>query len=358
MADQAPLTGPDFTDGVDATSLRDGETLLGHASGEAVLLARLGEDFVAIGATCSHYGGPLAEGLVEGDRVHCPWHHACFSLRTGEALLSPALSPIACWTVERRNERIVISGKVERDPLAPSYPATLDRSTFPRHVIIVGAGAAGSAAAEMLRRCAYDGKVTMVDDDTGSPYDRPNLSKDYLAGNAPEEWIPLRPSDFYKEHDIQVVRGHVAALDVVSRTLTLDDHAGITGDAILLATGASPIRLDIPGANAAHVHTLRSLGDSRSIIAAVKNAKRAVVIGGSFIGLETAASLRARASTSMSSPRSPCRSSASSARSSASSFAACTNRRASCFISDASRQRSIARRSRSTMARRSTQTSS
>jgi nitrite reductase/ring-hydroxylating ferredoxin subunit len=176
---------------VDASTVRDGEPLLGHADGEAVLLVRRGDEFLAIGATCTHYGGPLAEGLIDGDEVRCPWHHACFSLRTGEALRAPALSPVACWTVERRDEKIRITGKRERDPLSPTYPVTLDRSAAPRAVVIVGAGAAGSAAAEMLRRSGYGGRLAIVDDDDGSPYDRPNLSQVYLAGNAPEEWIPF-----------------------------------------------------------------------------------------------------------------------------------------------------------------------
>jgi apoptosis-inducing factor 3 len=295
MAEQAKLPGPDFGAGVEASTVRDGEPLLGHADGEAVLLVRRGDDFLAIGATCTHYGGPLADGLIDGDEVRCPWHHACFSLRTGEALRSPALSPVACWTVERRNEKLLITGKRERDPLSSTYPVTRDRSAAPRAVVIVGAGAAGSAAAEMLRRSGYDGRLTIVDDDDdGSPYDRPNLSKDYLAGNAPEEWIPLRPDDFYAKHEIAVLRGRATGIDTKNKRLTVDGREPLEYDALLLATGAEPIRLDVTGAKLAHVHTLRSLADSRTIIDAATRAKRAVVIGGSFIGLEAAASLRAR----------------------------------------------------------------
>jgi NADPH-dependent 2,4-dienoyl-CoA reductase/sulfur reductase-like enzyme/nitrite reductase/ring-hydroxylating ferredoxin subunit len=294
MAEQAKLTGPDFGAGVDASTVRDAEPLLGHANGEPVLLVRCGDDLLAIGATCTHYGGPLAEGLIDGDEVRCPWHHACFNLRTGEALRSPALSPVACWTVERRNEKIFITGKRERDPLSPTYPVTLDRSAAPRAVVIVGGGAAGSAAAEMLRRSGYDGQLTIVDEDNGSPYDRPNLSKDYLAGHAPEEWIPLRPDSFYAEHKIDVVRGRATGIDTKSKKLKVDGREPLEYDALLLATGAEAIRLDVPGANRAHVHTLRSLADSRTLIEAAKRPRRAVVIGASFIGLEVAASLRAR----------------------------------------------------------------
>jgi NADPH-dependent 2,4-dienoyl-CoA reductase/sulfur reductase-like enzyme/nitrite reductase/ring-hydroxylating ferredoxin subunit len=294
MGKQAELTGPDLSVGIDAGSLRPGEKLLGHAKGEGVLFARLDDEFVAVGARCTHYGGPLAEGVIDGDTVRCPWHHACFSLRTGEALRAPALDPVPCWKVERRGARVAVVAKVEREPLAPSYPAHADRATWPRDVVIIGAGAAGSAAAEMLRRCGYDGRLALVDDDSGAPYDRPNLSKDYLAGNAPEDWIPLRPEGFHREHGVTLARGRVSRLDPNAKAVTIAGQGSIAYDALLIATGAEPVRLNLPGADHPHVHYLRSLADSRTIVDAAKQARRAVVMGGSFIGLEVAASLRAR----------------------------------------------------------------
>jgi len=295
MAGQAELKGPDLAAGVDASSLEPGAMLLGHAGGEAVLLARVGDEFMAIGATCTHYGGPLAEGVADGDTVRCPWHHACFSLRTGEALRAPALSPVACWGVERREQKVVVTEKTERDPLAPTYPARTGRATHPGNVVIVGAGAAGSAAAEMLRRCGYAGRIAMIDADVDAPYDRPNLSKDYLAGNAPEEWIPLRPEGFYAEHGVELVRARATRLAAADHLVQLEGLDPLPYDALLLALGAEPTRLPLPGAELPHVHYLRTLADSRSIIAAAGQAKRAVVVGSSFIGLEVAASLRARA---------------------------------------------------------------
>jgi len=226
--------------------------------------------------------------------VRCPWHHACFSLRNGEALRAPALSPVACYRVERRGDRVHVTGKQERDPLAATYPAANAPRISPRNVVIVGAGAAGSAAAEMLRRCGYAGAVTIVDVERSSPYDRPNLSKDYLAGNAPPEWIPLRPDDFYQQHDIAIVRARATRLDTAARRLEVEGHEPIAYDALILATGAEPIRLGLPGEDDPRVHYLRSLADSDAIIAAAKDAKRVVIVGASFIGLETAASLRAR----------------------------------------------------------------
>jgi NADPH-dependent 2,4-dienoyl-CoA reductase/sulfur reductase-like enzyme len=135
----------------------------------------------------------------------------------------------------------------------------------------------------------------MLSADDAPPYDRPNCSKDYLAGNAPEEWMPLRPPEFYGEHGIDLHLGvEVASIDTRAHSVALADGKSLPYDKLLLATGAEPIRLDIPGANAPHVHVLRSLADSRAIIAQAKGAKRAVVLGASFIGLEAAAALRAR----------------------------------------------------------------
>jgi NADPH-dependent 2,4-dienoyl-CoA reductase/sulfur reductase-like enzyme/nitrite reductase/ring-hydroxylating ferredoxin subunit len=294
MGEDVTLSGPDLGRGVAAASLQPGDKVLGHAFGEPVLLVRLGDDYVAIGATCTHYGGPLAEGLIHEDTVRCPWHHACFNLRTGEALRAPALSPVVCWQVERRGDQVVVTKKMERDPLAPTYPVSRSETPAPGSIVIVGAGAAGTAAAEMLRRCGYDGRVTLVDADPDSPYDRPNLSKDYLAGTAPEEWIPLRPAGFHAGHRIDIVRGRATRIDVAGKRLEVERHDALPYDALLLAMGADPVHLDLPGDGQAHVHYLRSLGDSREIIAAAKDARSAVVIGGSFIGLEVAASLRAR----------------------------------------------------------------
>jgi NADPH-dependent 2,4-dienoyl-CoA reductase/sulfur reductase-like enzyme/nitrite reductase/ring-hydroxylating ferredoxin subunit len=292
--DDATPKGPDLAQRISLATLADGGMLLGHVGTEAVLLSRRGDELFAIGATCSHYGGPLAEGVVDGDTVRCPWHHACFSLRTGEALRAPALSPVATWQVERRGDQVVVTQKIERDPLAPTYPARTKRENGVRRVVIVGAGAAGAAAAEMLRRSGFDGSITIVDEESDAPYDRPNLSKDFLAGNAPEEWIPLRAPGFHAEHRIDLVRARATQLDVARKQLIVDGQPALPFDALLLATGADPVRLTLPGGDLPHVRYLRSLADSRAIIAATGTAKRAVVIGASFIGLEVAASLRAR----------------------------------------------------------------
>ena len=295
MSDQpADRSGPDFTLGVEQSQLADGSMLSGHADGKPVLIARQGSDVFAIGATCTHYGGPLGDGLLVGDTVRCPWHHACFSVRTGEPLRAPALKPVARWQVEQRDGKIFVSREIVPDELIAAKKVT-DAKRAPSSVVIVGSGAAGNAAAEMLRREGYEGRVTMIGSEDAVPYDRPNLSKEYLAGSAPEEWIPLRTPEFYAEHRIELVTTRrVTELDVAARRVTLDDGSSRDFGALLLATGAEPIHLPTPVSANSRVLYLRSLNDSRAIIAAAKDATHVVVIGASFIGLEVAASLRTR----------------------------------------------------------------
>jgi len=291
MNEEKKLEGPDLAQGVALTDIADGGMLLGWVAGEAVLLARRGQELFAIGAECTHYHGPLAEGVLVGDTVRCPWHHACFSLRTGEALRAPALNPVPRWRVEAQNGQVYVREKL---PSADRKPRA-SRQLAPESVVIVGGGAAGQAAAEMLRNDGYSGPITMLSDDDAPPCDRPNLSKDYLAGNAPEEWIPLRPPEFYDEQRIQLRLGvRAVAIDTAAREVQLADGNRQRYGALLLATGAEPIRLDIPGSDLPHIYYLRTLADSRAIIARATAAHRAVVIGASFIGLEVASSLRAR----------------------------------------------------------------
>jgi NADPH-dependent 2,4-dienoyl-CoA reductase/sulfur reductase-like enzyme/nitrite reductase/ring-hydroxylating ferredoxin subunit len=290
--DQAKPSGPDLAKGTTFAELTDGGMLAGHVGEEQVLLVRVGQEVFATAAQCSHYHGPLADGLVVGDTVRCPWHHACFSLRTGEALHAPALSPIDCWSVEQRDGKVFVTQK--RTDVKPA-PRGKPTGAAPDRIVIVGGGAAGFAAAEMLRRQDYKGGIVMLSSDDAAPVDRPNLSKDYLAGSAPEEWIPLRGDDFYADNAIELrLKTNVTALDPRAREVVLADGGKVAYDRLLLATGAEPVRLPIPGADQPHVHTLRSLADSRAIVALAKSARRAVVIGASFIGLEAAAALRAR----------------------------------------------------------------
>jgi NADPH-dependent 2,4-dienoyl-CoA reductase/sulfur reductase-like enzyme/nitrite reductase/ring-hydroxylating ferredoxin subunit len=290
--DQAGPSGPDLAQGIALAELADGGKLVGHVGDEPVLLVRRGARVFAVGAVCTHYSGPLVEGLIVDDTVRCPWHHACFDLATGEAVRAPALSPISAWSVEQRDGKIFVPGKRQHPEPKPRAKTA---GAAPGRIVIVGGGAAGFAAAEMLRRKQYLGEIVMLNADDAPPVDRPNLSKDYLAGSAPEDWLPLRPDSFYAENGIDLRRqSNVAGLDVRSREVALGDGSKLSYDRLLLATGAEPIRPTIPGADQPHVRLLRSLADSHAIIERAKAARRAVVLGASYIGLEVAASLRAR----------------------------------------------------------------
>lgn len=289
MADAQETSKPDLKAGIPFDELADGGMVVGLVADEEVILARRRGDVFAVGAHCTHYHAPLADGLMVGDTLRCPWHHACFSLRTGEALRAPALDPIERWRVERVGEKIFVREKF-------SAPVAKSRSpSGPASVVIVGGGAAGLAAADMLRREGYQGKVTLISADEAPPCDRPNLSKDYLAGTAQADWIPLRSAAYYQDNRIDLVLdSRVSLMDVKLQRVQLANGKNFEFGALLIATGADPVRLPVPGATDAQVHYLRTFADSRAIVAKAAAAKRVVVIGASFIGLEVAASLRTR----------------------------------------------------------------
>lgn len=282
--------GPDLAQGVAASDIPDDGVLAGHVGDDPVLLARIGGEIVALGGTCSHYGAPLAEGLRVGDTINCPWHHACFDLHSGAALKAPALSPLDCWTVAQRDGRVTVRGK--RAPLAAPRR---DPARDPRSIVIVGGGAAGFAAAQRLRELGYAGTLTVLSADEDAPYDRPNCSKDYLAGEADPAWMPLKDDDFYTENRIDLRTGtEVERIDAAARQVVLAGGATLRYDRLLLATGAEPIRPAIAGFDRDNVRVLRSLADSDALIAAADRIKAVAMIGASFIGLEAAAAFRSR----------------------------------------------------------------
>ncbi|MFO0597788.1 MAG: FAD-dependent oxidoreductase [Myxococcaceae bacterium] len=284
MGDNSPPTGPDFKQGIASSDLK--QVLLGQADGEAVLLVRRNAKVYAIGGKCSHYSSSMVDGLIEGDTIRCPWHHACFDLKTGEALEGPAFNPLPCWDVQEKDGRITLFEKKRFEK--PKLP-----TAGPTSVVIVGAGAAGESAAEELRRRGYEGPVTMIDADADTPIDRPNLSKDNLAGTAPEDWLWLHPADWYGEQRITRKTAKVTSVDAKARKVSFEDGTSLEYGALVLATGASAIRPKLEG-NGPPVFVVRSVSDLRGIVKAAEGKKRTVVIGGSFIGLEVASSLRAR----------------------------------------------------------------
>jgi len=292
MAEDDEAKKHNFADGLLVRDLADGAIAVGKAAGDDVVLVRRGDEFFAVGATCTHYHGELSQGLVVGDTLRCPLHHACFSLRTGEALRAPALDPLPRWHVERIDDRVFVREKLPelgRKQLCRSA----DGHMAPASVVIIGGGAAGLGAAEMLRREGYDGPLTLISADDWPPYDRPNLSKDFLAGAAPDEWMRLRLPEYYREQKIELLlNARVSALDIPARQVHLENGTMYGFEALLIATGSEPVQLQIEGATSSQLHYLRTFSNARAIVSRAASARRVAVIGASFIGLEVAASLR------------------------------------------------------------------
>ena len=288
------VIAPDFASGVAVDDVPDGGMLQGKLGDEEVILARQGAEFFAFGAKCTHYGGPLGKGLMIGDEVRCPLHHACFSLRTGAVLRPPAFDPIPCWRVEHVGARLFLREKLPAPVRAPGVVSS-DGSKAPASVVIVGGGGAGLAAADTLRHEGYDGPITLLSADESPPYDRPNLSKDYLAGSAPDEWLPLRSPEYYTDRRIELsLNSRVASLDIGQKRVRTENGRTYDFDRLLLAMGADPVRLPIPGASDSQLFYLRTYADARALAARAASAQQVIVLGASFIGLEVAASLRKR----------------------------------------------------------------
>ncbi len=279
------------------SELADGEMKQVSAEGKEILLARVNGSFHAVGAYCTHYGAPLGEGVLNGERLVCPWHHACFNITTGDLQEPPALDSLPHYEVKIENDQVIV--RVADDASDRRTPPMTKRDTKDERLfVIAGGGAAGYAAAQTLREDGFMGRVVLITRDNHLPYDRPNLSKEYLQGNAEPEWLPLRSEDFFAEHDIEVIQGQkMTRIDAATKTITFSDGNGgevLRCDALLIATGGEPRKLPFQSGAQSNVFLLRSYDDSDAIIAAAEKGKRAVVIGASFIGMEVASSLTAR----------------------------------------------------------------
>src|SRR6185369_7126577 len=275
--------------------LRDGEMKEIAVDETKILLARVGDNFHAVSATCPHYGGPLAEGALCGSRVVCPWHHAAFNVVNGNLEDPPALDSLVSYQLRVEGERILVSLPEEAEDRRTPDMVQRDASIDSRQFVIIGAGAAGYAAAQTLREEGFRGSIVMITREDRAPYDRPNLSKDYLHGHAEPEWMPLRAEDFFKEHDITLLLDReVTRVDTRSKTIAFDAGETMDYDALLVATGGAPVRLNIPGGDLKNVCVLRSFADADAIIETAKHSRRVVVVGASFIGMEAAYSLRER----------------------------------------------------------------
>lgn len=290
MGGAAIVSGPDFSDGVGLDDVPLHGTLAGRVGDEPVLLSRIDGRLYAVGGACTHYGAALASGLIAGGTVRCPLHHACFSLRTGAVLRAPALEPLDRWRVDVEGARLFV-----REKESAVAAEAVSVPTDVRSIVIAGGGAAAFACAHSLRRLRYRGGLTMVSQDRAPPCDRPNLSKDYLVGTAPEEWLPLRSQAFYDDEGIDLrLDTEIVAINVEGQAAMSRSGEAFAFDRLLIATGSEPVTLPTPGFDLPNVHTLRSLADARAIIGRARPGARAAIIGSSFIGLEAAAALRQR----------------------------------------------------------------
>ena len=214
MGEAASATGPDFSEGIGLSQVPQGTTISGRVGDDAVLLSNIDGQLYAVGGTCTHYGGTLADGVIGRTTVRCPLHHACFDLRTGAALRAPALDPVDRWQVEVEGDRAFVRHKIEGEMASPRVQTDI------RKIVIVGGGAAGLACAHELRRLGFGGDVTILSADSDPPCDRPNLSKDYLGGGMPEEWLWLRGEDWYRDNKIDLkLSTEVTGIDANARTV-------------------------------------------------------------------------------------------------------------------------------------------
>lgn len=255
-----------------------------------ILLVRDGDEIRAYTAECPHAGGPLDEGAICNGRIVCPWHKGTFEVRDGSLVEPPALKALT------RYDAIVKDGDVYVAlPAVESETFASKAQTNARTMLVVGAGAAGAAACAALREAGFDGRVVLAGDEAREPYDRTSLSKFTLAGDMPPDDVPpLLDADFFEKHAIERIESEVMHLDARARHADFVDGKKLDYDAALICTGGTPKPLTMPGANLEQVHLLRTREDARAILASLEGRTRAVIVGASFIGLETASCLRKR----------------------------------------------------------------
>lgn len=257
-----------------------------EVAGTKIVLLRVGDQLRAYQGECPHAGAPLAEGALCNGRLICPWHKAAYRMEDGALCEPPALDSLKRYPLQMRDDQVW----VDDQPLpAANTPPADDERTF----VIVGAGAAGTAAAAALREKGFGGRIQLVDREAEAGYDRTVLSKFVLSAEmSPQEVPPLRDEHFYQEQRIERLTGEVARLDADNQTLELTNGQTLAYDAALLATGGTPNPLKLPGADLPQVFVLRSRNQAQEIMQSAKPGQKAVIIGDSFIALECAGALR------------------------------------------------------------------
>ncbi|WP_424932750.1 FAD-dependent oxidoreductase [Amaricoccus macauensis] len=284
MTDQSP----DLAKGVPLADLTEGRPFGGTFEEKSVILVKQGAHVMALSGNCTHAGAPLKNGIVAEGEIRCPWHHARFSVETGEATAAPGFEPLGCYVTEVSDGIVRVTGK--RDP-APTRARQLKEGP----VVIVGGGAGGHALADGLARAGSGRDVILLMAEDEPPYDRTLVSKQVLAGKMDAGDARLPEPGLGRGPGIDLRTGtRVASIDRAARTVVTESGDRIGYGTLVLATGAAPKQLPIDGLDHPNAFTLRSLEDTRHLIAKAESAKRAVILGSSFIGLEAAASLVAR----------------------------------------------------------------
>ncbi len=275
--------------------LQDGEMRAFSFGENKVLLSKIGGEFYAVGGICPHYGASLDEGVLHDTTIVCPWHHASYDAKTGDLQEPPSLDALPTYEVTIEGQNVVVKLPADipdrRAPVMTRHDPKADTRLF----AIVGAGAAGNAAAQTLREDGFKGRIVMITHENRAPYDRPMLSKEYMEGSADEELVPLRSETFYTDHDIDFMfQSRVRRVDIPQKLITFENGETLAYDVILLASGGIPKPLVVPGAELENIRTLRSFVDSKAIVGAAQKASHVGIIGSGFIGMETAHSLTKR----------------------------------------------------------------
>ncbi len=260
------------------TQIQDGDA--------KVLFIRDQTGLRAFQASCPHYGAPLAKGELCGHTLYCPWHKAAFDIGDGALKEPPALQALEQYPIRIEGETVVAI----LEPMAEAKPS---RKGDTRTFLMVGTGAAAVSAATTLRHEGFGGRIVMIGREPGEPYDRPKLSKTFLAKKTDPSAIVLE-TDFFASHDVEFVHAAAMRIEPATRTVTLQDARVMTGDALLVATGSRAVVPKFAGGELGNIFTLRSLADASKLSAAAETAKSIVIVGGGFIGLEAAAFLTKR----------------------------------------------------------------
>ncbi|WP_116108980.1 FAD-dependent oxidoreductase [Lewinella sp. IMCC34191] len=263
-----------------------------------VLLANLKGEIYAVENKCSHYQLPLDGGSLCEHRLRCPFHHACFDIRTGEQLEAPGMDGLPRFEVTIKDDQIHVSDKpVDQngpEKLVEAYTGNASSSDHYTYAV-VGGGTAAAYGVEAIRANDPEGSILMVSEEELPPYDRTKVSKAFMQGDDSVYTLPLRDAEFYQKIGVDFRGGaQVRSLNVQGNELTLSDGQTITYDRVLLASGAKPRQLKVSGSDLEGVCSVREAQDALTAREKAGEGAEVVIIGGSFIGLETAMSLGKR----------------------------------------------------------------